>query len=246
MAICAGCGAEVPDASQPEVQRPPCPHCGKKGRRIEESVTSSAVLGDHMDGRTVSDGRTTGYSESPRQGTTSTADIHGDLVLLQLAGVSPQGEQDTMETVTRFVQWLNREGVRWGEPGKSDAPYTDANANGIGENNGATLSMQVVRAITTPTLWHQLSTQGTAFSSMSFVAAAELLWQAVLKKANTINSASRANLVLVLDANRCPGQAFPSVVESFHSLYAARAKELGFAGVYVAGPVEELVASLLD
>lgn len=246
MAICAGCGTEVPDASLPEVQRPPCPHCGKKGRRIEESVTSSAVLGDHMAGRTLSDGRTTGYSESPRQGTASTADIQGDRVLLQLAGDSPQGEQDTKETAKRFVRWLNRDHVRWAEPEDSKAPHTDATANGIGENNGSTLSMQVVRAITTPSLWHQLGTQGAVFSSMSFVAAAELLWDAVLKKANSIDSAARANLVLVLDANRCPGQAFPSVVESFHNLYAAQAKELGFAGVYVAGPVEELVASLID
>jgi hypothetical protein len=243
MAICAGCDAELPEAP-PLAERPPCPFCGSKGRKFFDHVTESARAGDHIAGQTQRDGRTIGYSESSRQGTTSSADIEGERVVYQMLGESPQGELDTMETVRRFLQWLNRDRVHWGEPSESSALHTDAMAEGIGDNVGSTLFVQVVRAITDSGVWHQLSTRGEYTASLSFDEAAEFLWLAVQQKAGKIKGLARGGLVLLLDANRCPGQAFPAVVEKYRRLYATKTRELGFGGVYVVGPLADSIAAL--
>src|SRR5688572_780406 len=114
MVNCVGCGADVPEDGPGG--RVPCPKCGATGRRYVESMADGLIAGDHIAGRTQREGRTVGYSESSRQGTASSGDIDGANIVHRIHGASPQGEQDTMHTARRFVEWLNGEQNRWAEP----------------------------------------------------------------------------------------------------------------------------------
>ena len=48
---------------------------------------------------------------------------------------------------------------------------------------------------------------------------------------------------LLLDANRCPGQAFPDVVEAYLHLFSTVTADLGFGGVCVEGPWSDFTAT---
>lgn len=242
MASCAGCGADVPEDGP--AGRVPCPHCGATGRRFVECMADRLVARDHIAGRTQREGRTVGYSESSRHGTASSGDVEGANIVHRIHGASPQGEQDTIDTARRFVEWLNRDQARWAEPIESSAPYTDAFAEGVGDNAGAILRMQVVRSVADPNVWHQLSKSGVYSAAIRIDASARTLWDAVDKKATKIGPEHRCGLVLLLDANRCPGQAFPDVVEAYRRLFTAMTADLGFDGVYVVGSWSDSIASL--
>lgn len=243
MVTCAQCHAEVPDDS-PFADRVPCANCGSILRHYSVHLADTVELSSHFAGQAKRDGVTVGYSESERQGTASSGDIRGDQVEHRIRGVSPQGEQDTMGVARNLVQWLNREQIKWGEPSESSAAHTDAVAEGVGANAGATLKIQVVRAIVDPQIWRELGATGEYTASLSLGQAAQMMWDAVQKKVGKIEPEARQGLVLLLDANRCPGQAFPAVVAEYRRQYADETRRLGFDGVYVAGYLMDSVSAL--
>lgn len=226
-------------------ERTPCPKCGSTARRFVELIADRVSLSSHLAGQTQRNGMTVGYSETAREGTAASADIEGGQLIYRIAGASPQGELDTMDTVRRFVAWLNQAEKVWSEPRQSDLEHTDAVAGGAGVNaRGTQMRVQVVRAIIDSNLWHGLSIRGEHSTTLRIDDSATHLWAAVEKKATKIDKAARHGIVLILDANRCPGQAFPEVVHVYRQKFSEPTKSMGFAGVYVVGPTSSLISAL--
>ena len=245
MAICAGCKAEVPD-DDPVVGRRPCPDpaCASMGRGFENLLVEVVKIGTHLGGESRRGGLTVGYGESLRAGTASSGDLVNGGIVHSIHGASPQGEFDTLDTAKRLVRWLNNGRTSWSEPTNSDAPHVDAVAVGVGANTNTVLNIQVVRAITDAGVWHQLGISGSYTASLTLDQAAGLLWNSVEKKAQKIGMAPRRDIVLLLDANRCPGQALPAVVDEYRRVFGDATRQLAFRRVYIAGPFDGSVFAL--
>ena len=142
-----------------------------------------------------------------------------------------------------LVGKLNRDGAAWGEPvpGKG---IVDCEAF---DNDEPTkrLAIQVVRANTDPNLWKALNTHKRVSQLQTpQMELADQLKQAIEKKANKIQLGLREGLMLALDATRLPALAFDEVVLLFERQFGLWAKSLGFEGIWLVGPVDELISRL--
>lgn len=185
------------------------------------------------------------FRESRRlDGRAASADCDDDGSLsFSVSGSSPQGEEQTLEVCKLLVQKLNLDGSAWGEPVSGDG-VVDCEATDINDPSQR-LQVQVVRAITDQRLWKQLNTQGAAQeSSVDPSSLGSHIENTIKKKAEAIPQSVRKGLTLVLDATLLPGIAFDDVIEEFHTQHSAWASSLGFEGIWLVGPVIELVQRL--
>jgi hypothetical protein len=142
-----------------------------------------------------------------------------------------------------IIQKLNLDGSTWGEPVLGDG-VVDCEAKDMNDPRQR-LQVQVVRAITDQKLWKQLNTQGTVQeSSVDPYSLGSHIRNTIKKKAEAIPKSVRKGLALVLDATLLPGIAFDDVIEEFLSQDSAWAGSLGFEGIWLIGPVNELVRQL--
>lgn len=75
--------------------------------------------------------------------------------------------------------------------------------------------------------------------------AADALRDAVkAKEMNIEDKSQRAELLLALDATETGSHVFGQVVDSFRRLYGSWARQLGFKGIWVVGPIAKLTIRL--
>lgn len=239
--ICSGCRRPV--AADFEGTRLPCPYCGSTARTFDITISESVQTFDHISVVHRRDDEDIGFSESTRiAGEAAHATLADGRLVQSATGPGSQNEQDSEPTCQRLVRTLNRldPAAQWSAPvpGKGRVDWTSA-----GRTAEERLDMQVVRAVTDRDFWRPLNLQQKSEIDSEIEGAAERLWAAVCVK-KKIQEEERPALTLVLDANRTPGQAFSGVVEAFRSEYGIEAQALGFKGIYVVGPTDELVHRL--
>lgn len=102
-----------------------------------------------------------------------------------------------------------------------------------------TLSIQVVRAIAERGFWQTLWRLARITEGRTVRDLAAHLLVAVKKKSvdDRIPLSVRPGLVLALDATRLPVLALDSVAEYFRKQHGSWAASLGFAAIWVVGPV---------
>lgn len=153
-----------------------------------------------------------------------------------MSGPPPQNEDGAMEVAQTLVRVLNeRLGDAWEpprlRPGQEDG--TDCVAAGP---NGQ-LSIQVTRAPSDESVWRDLGRDGRSQGSGSTEELSDRLLLSIHKKGNL---AGRGDVILAIDARFDIATAIPAVVENFGKRHAEDAKAVGFASIWLVGPLDEL------
>ena len=215
------------------------------GRQFTEHLHDGAGLSDHVQGLSKRDEKNFGFDQSTRSGrTTSATSAHGSLSM-ELKGGSSRGEADTLAACERLVAFLNAGASTWAAPEiAQQGDDVDCVSAFLGTEGARPLRMQVVRAVSSPELWRQLSLQGSARRQLGWAEAAELIRATINKKAGILAPTQRAELVLVLDALQLPGLAFDDVVGAFVRDHGQWAADLKFRAIFIVGPDPELIFRL--
>ncbi|MHC4270239.1 MAG: hypothetical protein ACYSTS_17505 [Planctomycetota bacterium] len=241
---CGNCGYELnripgydPDK---DIQ---CPKCDKN--TLRPSVTDGVKFGEHLSMLQKRDDKVIGFSESVRQGLSSSAEQHDDeSVSSTLKGKSPQGEEDTLEACRILIKAINQNGANWMEPIKGEEP-ADCIANDRKESTQQLL-IQVVRARIDEKFWKKLSHNGKYAEKRELRELIEELKTSIEKKANkrVIPEDIRHKITLALDANRLPEFAFNSVTDYFQQYYGKWVRSLGFQAIWLVGPNVSMTSQL--
>jgi hypothetical protein len=192
------------------------------------------------------DGENIGFSESERQGTTTSANLedNGD-VSFSLKGKSPQGEQDTLTVCKMLINVLNKNGGKWREP-EPGVDFVDC-VSYDSEDFNKKIEIQVIRASTRQDLWKNLSATGKI--ERQGIPINDLVLDiktSIDKKASDrkIPISYRYSITLALDATRLPSHTLDRVVNQFRNDYSEYSKSLGFDSIWIVGPTESLTSRL--
>lgn len=196
-----------------------------------------AVFGDYISATiTNNESKTIGFSESVRDGRAAHVTRRDDGSLEHsFKGTPPTNEVGTLETCRMLVLALNKLGAAWGQPRATSAPHTDAQCERTDGQSG-TLNIQVVRAQSNSTYWHEVSKLGSSADCGIPQQMASQLRDAINKKESRIPVEARSGLILVLSALHSPALGFEDVIETFKSEHGEWASHLGFEQIWVVGP----------
>jgi hypothetical protein len=158
----------------------------------------------------------------------------------------PRHNEEGILTVSGILlEKLNRTRTQWSNLRRAECPASDVDCTAQNEA-GDVLKMQVTRAeIERSSLWREIGHGNTVSAQRPVTDAVEYLREAVFEKSK-LPLQQKKELLLVLDAIETPDLAFTQTVESFRMIYGAWAKGLGFRGIWVVGPTEDLVHRLDD
>jgi len=235
MVKCSDCGMmfDANDASE----QAPCPQCGATSRVFDEGITLGVKLADHAMLERRRYERTIAVRESERDGRVTWADEENGYITTTVTGSSPVGETDTLHVCRTLIHKHNKLGGTWNEPVEWREPNSDIDCvatNKIGEKG--TICIQVVRAIVDQEWWRTLSISESNTTSGTADDLAEVICDAVKKKADRTPVKQRATLVLAIDANRLAGLTLDSVVDTVREKHGATLAGLGFQSIWVVGP----------
>jgi hypothetical protein len=197
---CGGCGMHLEDRPNlPVENRIPCPRCGSTLRSpdsLSVNVTETVNITDYRAMLHEQDGRAIGFSESPRDGRSTSATLdRNDRLKFAVSGSSPQGEEDTLHVCRVLAQRLRQDDARWMDPepavGQLDCVIKSSDQQ-------RTLNVQVVRAIVDQSLWRTLNLAGVVSGEVSVTEAVTVMKKAVEVKASErkIPSKDRGALTL--------------------------------------------------
>ena len=244
---CSDCGQTLDALEElPSGARSPCPKCGSTRRTINVSVEERVVGSDHFAMLGKREEKTSTFAESRRlDGRAASADRSNDgSFSFSVSGSSPQGEEQSLNACRLLVEKLNSLGATWGEPSLIEMADVDCQAVDTDDHENV-LQVQVVQAVTDPRLWRRLNTQGSAqLSATDTSSLAEQIEGAIKHKETKIPANARSDLTLALDATLVPAFAFDHVIEEFRSAYGTWANSLGFAAIWLVGPLDDLVRQL--
>lgn len=235
---CGRCGEILESGVIPDR----CPACDAIILHVKDELTPAE---DHVSGLvSASDGTEKAYFESERKGRVVGVDRLDDATLSSsVAGVPPRGEENRDSVCQALVGALNALGDEWlpPEPGEGVADCIAAHARQRGRN----LLIQVVNVETDPDRWRQLASDGHITDNRTVTEMAGTVREAISHKAEHLQtSEARRGVTLALDATVFPAAAFNDVVLSFERRDGAWASGLGFAGIWVVGPLAKLVKRL--
>lgn len=232
--------------NEPAEMRESCPNCGSRSRENRVSVGGKVEVKGQLTGIGRRLGRLFSFRETARQGRTANADKHNDdSMSFSLDGSSPQGEEDTVNACKVLIRALNLRGETWEDPiegqGIADCIAMDS------QQPHRSIIIQVVRAISNPELWKELTQSGhIGDSNVAAGKLAEDLRTSIdLKaRADSIPRVSRNDVTLALDATRLPVLAFENVIEEFRASNSSWARKLGFSAIWLVGPTEQMTHRL--
>ncbi len=209
------------------------------GKKVRAQLQEDGVGSDYAQATTRRDGRVVGYSESFRHGYGASGDVRGGGIVVQLAGRSPQNEEDTERVVRTLIRVLNDQGSRWGEPevGDGDADMV------CFDQDGNELRVQVVRALRDEAYWRDANTKGRGYIELTVQEAAKALMDSIASKSSHPSLAK--GLVLALNADSCPSLVFDDVVDAFRDAYSEQARSAGFQAIWLVGPSPNLTIQLI-
>lgn len=241
---CGQCGAALDESAstQPE-ERVPCPKCSSRARSFHLFLQEVGLIEDQACAVHTREERAIGYEESELRGRSASASLD-DQERLEFAtvGRSSQGEEDTVSACEILALHLRMSDSGYGEV-STTVPSTDIDCVIAHRNPAKALQIQVVRAIVDPQVWHGLSRDGRLERVVTSTEAALFLKRAIELKATDkkLPFAHRFGITLALDATRLPGLTLDAVVESFRSPHGVWATTLGFASIWLIGPLPQLV-----
>jgi hypothetical protein len=194
---------------------------------------------------TTAEGSERSFSETERDGRTSSGELRDDdAILSRITGSPPQGEEDTMYVSRMLVDALNRAGEHWLPPLQMTVGVADAIAYDA-EDSRKIISIQVVRVETGQDLWQELRKTRDVMFIRAVGDMADTLRRAITHKLDGLRSAvSRRDVTLALDASRLPAYTFDDVVSAFDRCHGEWATSLGFDSIWVVGPHPQLVKCL--
>ena len=246
---CSDCGQTLDGLEElPSGARSPCPTCGSTRRTINASIEERLVVSDHfaMVGRR--EGKAFSFGESRRSDRrAASADRKDDgSFSYSVSGSSPQGEEQSLNASRLLVNKLNSHGATWGEP--SSVEMADVDCQAVDTNDHEiVLQIQVVQAVTDSQFWKRLNTQGSAQAfARDSSAIAHQIEAAIRHKEGRIPANARSDLTLLLDATLVPAFAFDDVIEEFNAKCGTWVDSLGFAAIWLVGPLYDLVQQLDD
>jgi hypothetical protein len=214
-------------------------------KQIDAVIADGIRITDHVSGTVIRQGQVVGFSESLRDGRAAHGTITADgSVDHGFTGPSPTNETGTLDACQRLVRHLNAEGRQWTLPTAltEGLPHVDCRVESTAD---VCLDIQVVRAMTDETHWHEVSLKGgRQVVGEATEEGAHALKRSVECKQNKIPLVERAGLVLVLDANDTPALAFGPVVAKFHAVHGAWARSVGFQAIWLVGPMIGMVHRL--
>jgi hypothetical protein len=214
-----------------------------KEDKAHPTVSEHSTFSDHVavEKKNVDD-RVVGFSESERQGVTTSSDQQQDgRVSLLLSGLSPQGEDDSLQVCRILIQAMNRAGASWSQPVMS--MERDADCEATDSLTAVRLEIQVVRAIEDPTLWKALNEHGAIQRTIEPADFVPLVRNAITKKLK-YPVAQRARLILALDANRLPAVTTYDVLTQIRIELKDWLPSIGFREIWLVGPLDDLTFRL--
>jgi hypothetical protein len=163
-----------------------------------------------------------------------------DLVADRVDGAGPDRDRSELRAAKLLVDRLNDSGAAWHDPqlelaGAPEERGVDCVAR---DDAGAELLIQVTT--TERELWHLHDRDPQAVRQAKLAQVVEAVRAAIQHKAFHADP----DIVLVLDATDSPRTAFPAVAEEFRQQHGAWASTIGFAGIWLVGPVVSLVTRL--
>jgi hypothetical protein len=234
MAKCGKCGTEF-DAKD-AVGRDPCPACGGDTRILDDSAIFEVKVQDHVMLELARNGQTVGFSESERDGISTSADDQGGCVTTTVVGGSPKGEADRLRVSRTLIQKMNQLGESWNDPIEwpEQHSHIDCFATKANDEN-ETLYIQVVRPIDEP-WWRELAKAKTNTASGTPEEWAGIILQVAEKKRDRNSPEQRARLILAIDANRLAALTFASVAKSIREKHGDAFASMGFRAIWLVGP----------
>jgi hypothetical protein len=191
------------------------------------------------------DGRLAGFNESegPDQYSAAEADENG-MVSSWINGNPVQGENDIASVGRVLVEAMNAHGGQW--------ELADVHPVGAVDcflrhqlDPTRKLEVQVVRAIVDSKFYRKLkSAKSVVEVHLDPEEIAGRLFAAVTKKAERYSMLQRRELVLALDAMRVSVCTMSSVVDAYRCNFGQRSHDLGFAEVWLVGPVDSMTQRL--
>ena len=230
--FCPDCGEVLDDVDPTE----PCPGCG--GTRRSANAPAQCAMGSvtalqptvvtHSHPGDVAEQINVG---APRYRSSSAADSEGGRQVYD--GEPPRHEQDVQQVCNTLREALAQVGMHWG-PFDCEQPETsDVDAVAV-DGNGRRLQVQVTRA--EQDIWEEVARTGGAETVETNERRAAAIWYAIIKKSKNLAPRQRAQLVLVVDANRTPGYLRTTVIEVFRAHYGDQAANLGYIAIWLVGP----------
>jgi hypothetical protein len=205
---------------------------------LEVADTAAVTLTEHASVLKFEEERVVGFVESERQGVErSAADIIGGQVATQLAGSPPQGEADTLVAAAILVKRLNALGSSWGDPRPAGEPADFEAEDAV--TSGRLLRVQVVRAISSGSLWRELGVTRAVGATSDVESLIAELRTSIQKKSTQYARVDQKRLVLALDANRLPAFILSDVQSKAVAQLGSACAETAFAAVWVVGPTSE-------
>lgn len=251
-AYCGQCGKRLDGlvGAAPAGAPPRCPECGCTSRTFRKTVTTNVSAGSEVTADARGDGKDFAIRRvvGGEAGRAASADIDdGNLLRFVLQGPPQQGEENTEAVCRILVSVLNKAGAEWCQP-RPPSEKSPCFVDCLSEDRGDPakhLRIQVVRADVRESLYRELNDSGrvgeTELSPTELVTRLE---DAIKHKESKIPPADRAHLMLALDATWLPALVFNTVIDEFRSEKGLWAGQLGFEGVWVVGPTEELTRQL--
>ena len=237
---CSWCRTVVAEerTGQPRV---PCPCCGHTARTLDLFWTETIACEVSLLGLVRRNEQFIACFDNGRTDTSFDATLNEDGVITQmLAGESPQNEQGTREVCERLAMAMTRATA---EPWSySPPPERENGCDGFVVSSEGKCEVQVTRVCGIN--WQLLNKTGVVRNEYQVCKAVENIQAAidhktVLTKDNprAIPDQQRSNLILAIDSSRVPAFALDQVIDVFRKL---RVSGLGFKGIWLIGPCEEL------
>lgn len=153
-----------------------------------------------------------------------------------------QNEDGAVEVCGHLVTYLNSIGGQWAPPTRSTGPENGIDA--IATAPGAIGYFQVTRAMHDQEFWRTLGVHKSVRAYTTREDMAQDLWESITHKANSIPTANRKTITLVLDATELFAHHSIETVKVFLDRFGQAWVNIGFDSIWVVGGHHTFVTKL--
>lgn len=236
---CASCAQEYEDGKSG------CPTCGSNIVDKRANDMTQISVSDHAMRGGWRDGNLAGFMESEGTNQYSAAEVDEDgTVSSWISGSPVQGESDTVSVARVLVKVMNAHSDQWELADEPSVGGVDCFLRHR-LDPARQIKVQVVRAIVDAKLYRKLATAKSVVEvHLDPEEIAGRMFDAVMKKAKHYQLQLRRELVLALDAMRVSVCTMSSVTEAYRCNFGQGTRKLGFAEVWLVGPVDSMTQRL--
>ena len=205
--------------------------------RVNEGVTAILRRDDEITAIRISDSTANSVSANV---------LDNGSIDYSIRGRSRQNEEGIFDVCNILIKRLNRDGASWHDLEDMSQPkaYNEQGIDCQAQDGDKKLQIQVTRAETDQRVWRTLAQTGESSIALPADKASDALRIAIQKKASTIPTSERQQIILALDATETPSYVFQPVIHLFTLNHGEWAKQLRFQGIWLVGPIESLTTQL--